>query len=85
MVEVGLFDVEVDLWQLLSEFRVVLPTVTISQAKVILEKNAEGSANWEFRAASAVTEPVPGKAYRVSGDRKTHHQGRHIPVCQSGN
>src|SRR6266498_244267 len=58
MAEVGLFDVEIDLWQLLSEFRLVLPTVTISQPKVILEKNAEGSANWEFRAAPAVTEPV---------------------------
>ena len=36
----------------------VLPTVTISQPKVVLEKNAEGAANWEFRAAPAVTEPV---------------------------
>ena len=25
---------------------------------MVLEKNAEGSANWEFRAAPAVTEPV---------------------------
>jgi hypothetical protein len=58
MVEVGLFDVQIDLWQLLSKFHVVLPTVTISQPKVILEKNAEGSANWEFRAAPAATEPV---------------------------
>src|SRR6478752_9624002 len=40
MVEVGLVDVEIDLWQLVSKFRVVLPTVTISQPKVILEKNA---------------------------------------------
>ena len=59
MVEVGLFDVQIDLWQLLSKFRVVLPTVTISQPKVILEKNAEGSANWEFRAAPVATEPIP--------------------------
>jgi AsmA family protein len=59
MVEVGLLDVQIDLWQLLSKFRVVLPTVTISQPKVILEKNADGSANWEFRAASAATEPLP--------------------------
>src|SRR4030095_4285723 len=44
--------------QLLSKFHVVLPTVTISQPKVILEKNAEGSANWDFRAAPAATEPV---------------------------
>ena len=58
MVEVGLFDVQIDLWQLLSQFRVVLPTVTVFQPKVILEKNAEGSANWEFQAAAAATEPV---------------------------
>ena len=58
MAEVGLLEVEVDLWQLVRNFRVVLPTVTISRPKVILEKNAEGSANWEFRAAPAVTEPV---------------------------
>src|SRR5439155_6384177 len=57
MVEVGVLDVEIDLWQLLKR-RLVLPTVTISEPKVILEKNAEGSANWEFRAAPAVTEPV---------------------------
>lgn len=60
MLEVGLVDVEVDLWQLLK-WRVVLPTVTISQAKVILEKTAEGSANWEFGAAPVVTAPIPEK------------------------
>lgn len=62
MAEVGLVDVQIDLWQLLSKFHLVLPTVTISQAKVILEKNADGAANWDFRAAPAVTEPaVPHK------------------------
>ena len=61
MVEVGLLDVEIDLWQLLK-WRVVLPTVIVSQPRVILEKNTEGAANWEFRAAPAVTEPaVPEK------------------------
>ncbi|HEV8342059.1 MAG TPA: AsmA family protein [Candidatus Binatia bacterium] len=61
MVEVGLVDVQIDLWQLLK-MRFVLPSVTVSQAKVILEKNPEGSANWEFRAAPVVTEPaVPDK------------------------
>ena len=58
MAEVGLLEIEVDVWQLVRNFRVVLPTVTISRPNVILEKNAEGSANWEFRAAPAVTEPV---------------------------
>lgn len=70
MVEVGLLDVQIDLWQLLSEFRLVLPTVTISQPKVILEKNAEGSANWELRAAPAATEPVP------------EHQRTEFPVIE---
>ena len=60
MAEVGLFDVEIDFWQLIRHFRLVLPTVTISEPKVILEKNADGSANWEFR--TPVTEPmVPEK------------------------
>ena len=56
MAQVGLFDVEIDFWQLVRHFRLVLPTVTISEPKVILEKNADGSANWEFR--TPVTEPV---------------------------
>ena len=60
MVEIGLVDVEVDLWEL-CKWRVVLPTLTISQATVILEKNAKGSANWEFRAAPVVTGPLPEK------------------------
>ncbi|HYJ15164.1 MAG TPA: AsmA family protein [Candidatus Limnocylindria bacterium] len=51
MAEIGNFDVQIDLWQLLTKFRLVIPTVTISQAKITLEKNAAGSANWEFRAA----------------------------------
>ena len=60
MLEVGLVEAEVDLWQLLK-WRFVLPTVTIAQAKVSLEKNAKGAANWEFRAAPAVTGPIPEK------------------------
>src|SRR5262245_39983005 len=56
MAEVGLFDVEVDLWQLIRHFRVVMPTITISEPKVILEKRADGAPNWEFR--TPVTKPV---------------------------
>lgn len=51
MAEIGSLEFQVDLWQLLTKFRLVLPTVTISQPKIILEKNAAGAANWEFRAA----------------------------------
>ena len=64
MAEVGLVDVQIDLWQLLSKFHLVLPTVAISQAKVILEKNADGAANWDFGAPS-VTNPVPEKRTQV--------------------
>jgi AsmA family protein len=58
MAEVGLFDMEIDLWQLLTRFRLVLPKVTISEPRVILEKNAEGAANWDFRASAVVRDPV---------------------------
>ncbi len=61
MIEVGAIDVQVDLWQLLRNFRLVLPSVTISEPNVILEKNAAGSANWDLGAAHAVTTPVPDK------------------------
>jgi len=57
MVEVGFVDVQVDLWQLLTKFRLILPNVTVSQPKVFLETNAEGSPNWELGGTPAVTEP----------------------------
>ena len=60
MVEVGLVEMEVDLWQLLK-WRVVLPTATIAHATLMLERNAAGAANWEFRAAPAVTGSLPEK------------------------
>lgn len=58
MAEIGNFDVQIDLWQLLTKFRLVIPTLTITQPKVILEKNAAGLANWDFTAAAAVTDAV---------------------------
>jgi uncharacterized protein involved in outer membrane biogenesis len=58
MAEIGNFDLEIDLWQLLTKFRLVLPAVIISQPKVILEKNADGSANWEFSSAPAASGAV---------------------------
>ena len=51
MAEIQDFEAEIDLWQLLTKFRLVIPTVTLSQPKISLEKNSAGSANWEFRAA----------------------------------
>ena len=48
MAEIGNFEVQIDLWQLLTKFRLVLPALTISQPKIVLEKNGAGLANWEF-------------------------------------
>lgn len=58
MFEVGRLEIDLDLWQLLRYWRVELPRVVISDAKLILEKNAEGAANWEFPAARAAADPV---------------------------
>ena len=58
MVEIGLLDFEVDLWQLIRHFRWVFPAVTVSEPKVVLEKNSQGAVNWDFRASTAMT-PVP--------------------------
>ncbi len=52
MVDIGTVDIQIDVWQLVRHFHLVLPTVTISDAKVVLEKNREGAANWEFPAAT---------------------------------
>src|SRR5438445_320196 len=50
MVEVGLFDVQIDLWQLLSEFRVVLPKTcgirsnhTLCRSTSVWEKSKQKS------------------------------------------
>jgi len=58
MAEIGRLDAQIDVWQLLK-LRLVIPAVTVSEAKFILEKNAAGAANWEFRAAPSVTDAVP--------------------------
>ena len=61
MAEIGLLDFEVDLWQLIRHFRWVFPSVTISEPKVVLEKNSQGAVNWDFRAKDVMTEPVVPK------------------------
>jgi AsmA family protein len=58
MAEIENVDIQVDLWQLLTKFRLILPNVTISRPKLFLETNAEGSPNWQFGAESPVTEPT---------------------------
>ena len=60
MAEIGHLDAQIDIWQLLK-LRLVIPAVTVSEAKLILEKNAAGAANWDFRAAPVVGEAVSQK------------------------
>jgi len=85
MAEVGFVDVQVDLWQLLSKFRLVLPNVTVSQPKLILEKNAEGSSNWELDAAPAGTEPAQKRTEVPVIEKLVIHKGRLVAVYEPGN
>lgn len=64
MAEVGLLDVSVDLRQLFR-WRFVLPSVSISQLKMFLEKNADGAANWDFGGPSPAKPAVPEKRTEV--------------------
>lgn len=64
MAEIGLLDAQIDLWQLFK-WRLVLPTVSVSQVKVFLEKNTNGSANWDLGAASPTNSVVPKKRTEV--------------------
>jgi uncharacterized protein involved in outer membrane biogenesis len=56
MAEIGSLDLQVDLWQLFK-WRLVFPTVSVSQVKVFLEKNAQGTANWDFGGLVPATVP----------------------------
>ncbi|HEX9144892.1 MAG TPA: AsmA family protein, partial [Candidatus Binatia bacterium] len=56
MAEIGSLDLQVDLWQLFK-WRLVFPTVSVSQVKVFLEKNAQGKANWDFGGLVPATVP----------------------------
>src|SRR5215467_15913326 len=50
MADIGFLDAQIDLWQLLKG-RFVLPEVSLSHVQLVLEKNRDGTANWEFPAA----------------------------------
>ena len=56
MAEIGSLDVQVDLRQLFK-WRLVFPTVSVSQVKLFLEKNAKGTANWDFGGLAPATVP----------------------------
>jgi uncharacterized protein involved in outer membrane biogenesis len=60
MVEVGLVDAQIDLWQLLKG-RFVLPAVNLSQVKVILEKIVKAQGTGTF------PRPSPSRWYLSSG------------------
>ena len=47
MAEIGLLDFTIDPWAFWRG-RVVLPELSVSEAQVSLEKNAQGVANWDF-------------------------------------
>jgi len=47
MAEIGVLDFTVDAMSLLRR-RIVLPGITVSDARVWLEKSAEGAPNWDF-------------------------------------
>jgi uncharacterized protein involved in outer membrane biogenesis len=53
MVQVGQLDLAIDVWQLLRG-RILTPEIEISRPRVLLEKNAQGEANWQFSTAAKV-------------------------------
>lgn len=56
MAEIGRVDFTIDLWALWRG-RVVLPELSVSEARVSLEKNAQGVANWEFDSGKKDSAP----------------------------
>ena len=65
MAQIAVLDVSINLRELLHR-HVVLPAVEISKPRIVLEKNAQGEANWQFnRTAKATAESAaPGSAAR---------------------
>ncbi len=60
MVKVGLFDIRLDLLQLMQG-RIVIPELRIVEPIIRLEKSAQGKPNWELRS-----EPVAEKAVETA-------------------
>lgn len=52
MASVGLLAVQLDLWHLITEWRLVLPQVSLIRSELALERNAAGEANWDFGEAN---------------------------------
>ena len=65
MAEIGLLDLTLDVRKLFK-WRVVFPSVTLSQVKMFLEKNTDGSPNWDFGAATQAVQPdIPNNRTQV--------------------
>ena len=68
MVQIGQLDVAIDVRQLLHG-RILVPEVDISRPRVLLEKNAQGQANWQFsigaKAAARSAAPTQRKEIPV--------------------
>jgi uncharacterized protein involved in outer membrane biogenesis len=68
MVEVGQLDLAIDVWQLLHG-RILVPKIAVSRPRVLLEKNGQGEANWQFatgaKAAARSAAPTQRKEIPV--------------------
>ena len=70
MVQVGQLDLAIDVWQLLHG-RILVPEIDISRPRVLLEKNAQGEANWQFSTGAKAVARSAAPAQR-----------KEIPVVQ---
>ena len=70
IVEIGHLDLAIDVRQLLHG-RILVPEVGISRPRVLLEKNAQGQANWQFSTGA-----------KAAARSATPTQRKEIPVVQ---
>jgi hypothetical protein len=75
MVDIGLLDVTVDLWPLLGG-RIVVPSLELRDASVLLERRADGTANWSFGQPG---DPADGE----TGDEAGDEEPGALPVVES--
>ena len=74
MAEIGRVDFTIDplaLWR----GRVVLPELNVSEARVLLEKNADGAANWIFDGTER-RKPRPAGDRRADARPRADHLSR---------
>ena len=70
MVQVGQLDFAIDVWQLLHG-RILVPEVDLSRPQVLLDKNAQGEANWQFSTAA-----------KAAGGSAAPTRRKEVPVVQ---